>query len=123
MAGTRVLIVEDDAGTAATLQALLQVKGYEVQIASDGPAAMETARRGRPQVVLLDIMLPRLGGFEVCKLLRADSKTQDAKIIVITGLSRMGDVENAFAAGANDYIIKPIDSERLLKKIERVLGA
>ena len=67
-------------------------------------------------------MLPRMSGFDVCKLLRSDPKTAKLKIIMVTGLGRMGDVEEAFRAGADDYLIKPFDSARLFKKIEKVLA-
>ncbi|HEX4049060.1 MAG TPA: response regulator, partial [Elusimicrobiota bacterium] len=73
-------------------------------------------------LVLLDVMLPRLSGHDVCRMLREDPKTAGAKIVMVTGLGRGGDVEEAFAAGADDYLIKPFDSARLYKKIEKVLA-
>lgn len=118
----KILIVEDDYAIADSLQAMLQVKGYGVLFAPDGQAAVEVARKEIPDVILLDILLPKLDGFDVCRILKADPKTKDIRIIVATGLGRMGDVETAFAAGACDYIIKPFDAERLLKKIEKVVG-
>lgn len=118
----RILIVEDEAAIAENLQALLQARGHQVTIAGDGAAAVDAARRGGPDLMLLDIMLPKLGGFDVCRILKAEPATQKIKIVMITGLGRMGDVETAFANGADDYIIKPFDSQRLLKKLEKVLG-
>lgn len=119
---TKILIVEDEAMIADNLQALLEAKGYKVFLAKDGKAAVDAARKEKPDIILLDIMLPRLGGFDVCRILRGDSQTTAIKIIVTTGLGRMGDVETAFDAGANDYLVKPYDSQRLLHKIEKVLG-
>lgn len=118
----KVLIVEDEPAIADNLQALLQAKGYEVSVANDGSAAVAEARRQRPDLVLLDIMLPKLGGFDVCRILKMDAATQKAKVIMITGLGRMGDVETAFKNGADDYIIKPFDTERLFKKLDKVLA-
>lgn len=118
----KILIVEDDFAIADSLQALLQAKGYQSLFAPDGSAGLELARKERPQLVLLDVLLPRLGGFDVCRILRSDPATRDIKVIMLTGLGRMGDVETAFSAGACDYVIKPIDSERLLKKIEKALA-
>ncbi len=117
----KVLIAEDEPAVAENLEALLRAKGYETKWVADGAQAVASAKRDRPDVMLLDIMLPKMDGFDVCRLLRADPVTQKVKIIVVTGLGRMGDVETAFASGATDYIIKPFDSERLFKKIEKVL--
>lgn len=118
---TKILIVEDDYALADNLQALLKLKGFDVQFAPDGEAGVQTARSYLPDLILLDIMIPRLSGFEVCRILRGDPKTKSAKIVMVTGLDRMGDVEKAFSSGASDYLIKPFDSERLFKKIEKVL--
>ena len=78
-------------------------------------------RKNPPDLVLLDVVLPHLSGFEVCKLLRADPRTAKVKVIMVTGLDRGGDVEKAFASGADDYLVKPVDSDRLLKKIQKAL--
>ena len=118
----KILIVEDDFAIADNLKALLQIKGHKVTFAADGQAGVETARREIPDLILLDIMLPKLGGFDVCRILKSEPKTQGIKIIILTGLGRMGDVETAFSAGATDYLVKPVDSERLMKKIDSVLG-
>ncbi len=118
----KVLVVEDDAMLAESLQALLKVKGYRVFFAADGQSAIETARREMPEIILLDLLLPVLGGIDVCRILKSEAKTSAIKIIALTALGRMGDVETAFAAGANDYVTKPYDNERLIKKIEKVLA-
>ena len=118
----KILVVEDDFTIADNLQALLRVKGYQTLFAADGQAGVELARKEQPDIVLLDILLPKLGGFDVCRILKSDAKTKGIKIVMLTGLGRMGDVETAFSAGANDYLIKPYDNERLLKKIEKVLS-
>lgn len=117
----KILIVEDEPAIAENLAALLSAKGYAVVVAEDGALGVATARKEKPDVVLLDVMLPKLGGFDVCRILKMDAATQKAKIIMITGLGRMGDVETAFRSGADDYIIKPFDSERLFKKLDKVL--
>lgn len=117
-----MLIVEDDFALAASMTALLKAKGYEVHFAADGEAGLELARKVLPDLVLLDVMIPKIGGFDVCRLLRTEPKTAKVKVIIVTGLGRMGDVEKAFSAGAADYLIKPFDGERLLKKVAKVLG-
>jgi DNA-binding response OmpR family regulator len=121
MSVKRILIVEDEQDIAENLAALLRAKGHKVTICLDGGEAVEQARRDQPDLVLLDVMLPRVSGFDVCRLLRGDHKLAKVKIVMATGLGRMGDVEEAFKAGADDYLIKPFDATRLFKKIDKVL--
>lgn len=118
----RVLIVEDESAVAESLQALLSAKGHQAEVVVDGSEAVQRARKSKPELMLLDIVLPKMGGFDVCKILKSDPATAKIKIIMITGLGRMGDVETAFQNGADDYLIKPFDSERLFKKLEKVLA-
>lgn len=118
----RVLIVEDEPAIAENLAALLRLRGHVVEAVADGVEAVELARKRAPELVLLDVMLPGMSGFDVCRMIKADVKSAKAKIIMVTGMGRMGDVEDAFAAGADDYLIKPFDSERLFKKMEKVLA-
>lgn len=121
MAKPSILLVEDDFALADNLKALLELKGFAVSHAADGAVGVEQARLKKPDLILLDILIPRVDGFDVCRILRSDPTTKDIKILIMTGLGGMGDVEKAFSCGASDYIIKPFDSERLLKKIEKVL--
>ena len=118
----RILIVEDEVEIADNLAALLSAKGHKTAVSYEGADGVLKARKDAYDLVLLDVMLPRMSGFDVCKMLRLDPKTQKVKIIMVTGLGRMGDVEEAFRAGADDYLIKPFDSARLFKKIEKVLA-
>jgi CheY-like chemotaxis protein len=118
----RILIVEDEMDIAENIAALLAAKGHKTSIVADGAEALQRARKELPELILLDVMMPKLSGFDVCKLLRQDPKTAKIKIVMVTGLGRGGDVETAFAAGADDYLIKPFDSQRLFKKIEKVLA-
>lgn len=118
----RILIVEDEQDIADNLAALLQAKGHQTEWVHDGADALTRARKSVPDLILLDVMLPRMSGFDVCKLLRAESKTAKCKIIMVTGLGRGADVETAFASGADDYLIKPFDSVRLFKKVEKALA-
>ena len=117
MTPSRILIIEDEPGIAENLAALLGAKGHTVAMAPDGARGIELARKTPFNLILLDVMLPRMSGFDVAKLLRADVKTKAMKIIMVTGLDRMNDVEEAFRAGADDYLIKPFDSEPFGKQI------
>ncbi len=118
----KILIVEDDPTIMESLKALLAAKGYTVSSAMDGAEGVAAARREKPQLILLDVILPKMGGFDVCQILKKDSATKGIKIIMTTALGRMGDVESAFASGADDYLIKPFDSQRLFAKVEKILG-
>lgn len=120
---SKILIVEDEPEIADNLAALLAAKGHKVATCLEGADGVARARKETFDLLLLDVMLPRMSGFDVCKLLKADPKTAKLKIVMVTGLGRMGDVEEAFRAGADDYLIKPFDSARLFKKIEKVLAA
>ena len=119
---SRIMIVEDELDIAENLAALLTAKGHKTSIVSDGAEALQRIRKELPELILLDVMLPRLSGFDVCKLLRQEPKTAKIKVVMVTGLGRGGDVETAFASGADDYLIKPFDSERLFKKIAKVMA-
>jgi len=119
----KVLIIEDEPAIADNLQALLQAKGYEAVCAYDGLEGMAQARRLHPQIILLDIMLPRISGIDICRKLKADAATKHIRIVMVTGLGRTADVEQAFAAGADDYLIKPFDADRIFRKIDKVLSA
>jgi CheY-like chemotaxis protein len=118
----KILIAEDELDIAENLVALLTAKGHRASAVADGAEALARARKDPPDLLLLDVMLPRMSGHDVCRMLRADPKTAKLKIVMVTGLGRGGDVEEAFAAGADDYLIKPFDSERLFKKIAKVLA-
>lgn len=117
----KILVVEDDFSLAENLEALLKTKGFDVVLAPDGEIGLEKAKTYMPDIVLLDIMIPRISGFEVCRRLRSDDKTRHIKILMTTGLDRMADVEKAFSVGAADYLVKPFNGERLFKKIAKVL--
>lgn len=119
---SRILIVDDEPEISDNLAALLRAKGHKVTTCIDGAEGVALARKEPFDLLLLDVMLPRMSGFDACKLLRQDPKTAKLKIVMVTGLGRMGDVEEAFRAGANDYLIKPFDSMRLFKKIDKVLA-
>ena len=89
----KILIIDDDASVAQMLKALLEIHGYEVSVALDGAQGLQRARQDKPDLLLLDVMLPDLGGVEVCQMLKADPKTQKAKVIMLTGLGSVADVE------------------------------
>jgi two-component system CheB/CheR fusion protein len=112
--GRRILVVDDGIGAAKMLQLLLSKLGpHEIEIAYDGVAALEAARRFAPDLVLLDIGLPRMDGYEVARQLRASADFQTTTLVAITGYGDAEDRERSAAAGFNEHIVKPVDLETL----------
>jgi PAS domain S-box-containing protein len=105
----RVLIVEDNADAANALRYLLENDGHEVKVAAEGAAGLELARDFKPDVLLLDIGLPRLSGYEIAKQIRADASLREVIIIAITGYGQAGDRERALAVGFDHYLTKPVE--------------
>lgn len=118
----RILLVEDNEMNRDMLSRRLQRKGFEVEIAVDGKQGVEMAKEGAFDLVLMDMSLPEIDGWEATRRLRADGATRDLPIIALTAHAMAGDRENALKAGCNDYDTKPIELPRLLSKIEAVLG-
>lgn len=114
----KILIVEDDSNIADLLRLYLEKEGYEISIASDGGKGVESFRRVQPDLVLLDIMLPVLDGWGVCRAIRAESKTP---VIMLTAKGETEDKVSALKQGADDYVTKPFEMPELLARIEAVL--
>ena len=120
---TRILLVEDNEMNRDMLSRRLERRGYEIAIAVDGRQGIEMARAGHYDLVLMDMSLPEIDGWEATKQLRALPETKALPIIALTAHAMAGDRERALEAGANDYDTKPIDLARLLGKIEAQLTA
>ena len=119
---TRVLLVEDNEMNRDMLSRRLRKKGYEVEMAIDGPAALEAAKTCNPDVVLMDLRLPIMDGWEVTRELRNSPATASLRIIALTAHAMEGDEAKAMEAGCDDYDTKPINFVRLLEKIEHQLA-
>jgi two-component system, cell cycle response regulator DivK len=117
----RILIVEDNEMNRDMLTRRLQRKGYDVVSAIDGQTGLDSARRQAPDLVLMDMSLPVLDGWEATRQLKADSDLQKIPVIALTSHAMSGDREKALAAGCDDYDTKPIELPRLLRKIEALL--
>ena len=119
----RVLIVDDTRPNAELLEAHLDGTGYETLIATNGEDALRDAMTWKPDVILLDIMMPKLSGFEVCKRLRADPVTKNVGILMVTALDQPTDIERAVEVGTDDFVTRPINKTELLLRVRALLQA
>jgi diguanylate cyclase (GGDEF)-like protein len=118
---TRVLVADDDEDIRHYLQVTLELEGFEPLLARDGVEAMEIARTQRPDVVVLDVMMPRLDGYAVLSALREDPRTSHLPVLMLTALSQRRDAIEGLKAGADDYLTKPFDAEELVARIVSAL--
>jgi DNA-binding response OmpR family regulator len=119
---TKILVVEDEMDVQVLLSEVLKDENYEIIQADDGAQALRSARELRPQLVLLDVMLPGIDGFEVCRRLKADPATRDIKVVMVSARSDDKDIKEGLACGAECYITKPIKLLELSATIQRLLS-
>jgi CheY-like chemotaxis protein len=117
----RLLLVEDNEESREGLSRHLRRRGFEVLVAVDGRQALEAARAGAPDLILMDMSLPVLDGWEATRLLKADAATRHIPVISLTAHAMAGDREKALEAGCDDYDTKPVEFARLLAKIQSLL--
>jgi CheY-like chemotaxis protein len=117
-----ILLVDDEPSIRETVSFILEMEGYRVVTAENGDEALEQIRRLQPPVVLLDAMMPRRDGFDVCRTVKSDPKLATIKIVMLTALGQKTDQERAMAAGADFYVTKPFDEEDLLALLGRLTG-
>lgn len=122
MAKGKVLVVDDEIYIVHILDFSLGMEGYEVLTALDGEQALEKARSESPDLIVLDIMMPKLDGYETCKLLKADEATRDIPVILLSAKGRNVDQKVGFEVGADDYITKPFSPRKLVERINSILG-
>ena len=114
----KILIVEDDPRNLKLFRDLLQRIGYETIEATDGEQGVELARARNPDLILMDIMMPKMDGIEATRILKADTATKNIPIIALTSYAMKGDRERTLEAGCDGYIAKPVDIQELLKAVE-----
>ena len=117
---SKILIADDEPNIVISLEFLMQRQGYETHVARDGDEALAEIERVRPDLVLLDVMLPRRDGFEVCQKLREDG-WDDLKIVMLTAKGRDVEIEKGMAVGADAYITKPFSTGDLVARVARLL--
>lgn len=121
-ASKKILIVDDEPDVASLLNLMLKSKGYETITAGDGQEALEKARNEKPDLIVLDIMLPRLDGYKVARMLKFDEKFSHIPIIMVTAKIQEKDKKMGVEMGADAYVTKPFDTAALLNKIGEVLA-
>lgn len=117
-----ILVVEDDADVAGLIQHRLSASGHDVAIARDGEAGVAAALELHPDLVILDWMMPRRSGIQVCEHLRADGAFGRTKILMLTARAQESDIERAYSAGANDYMTKPFSPRELAARVEALIA-
>ena len=117
-----VLIVDDEQDIVRPLAFRLEVEGFQVSLEPDGQMGYDRAVAEHPDLILLDLMMPGLDGVTVCNMLKQRVETRGIPIIMVTAKTKMGDVERAFAAHADDYIAKPFEWSELLAKVRRLIN-
>lgn len=122
MANARILAVDDSPTILEMIKAILVSGGYEVITAADGAEALETARAEMPDLILLDVMLLKLDGYRVCRLLKFDQKYKNIPIIMLTAKTEEAAMATGIRTGANQYLTKPIEPERLLSAVAEELA-
>ncbi len=115
----KIFIVDDDEVVLESLRKLLVLSGFEVDATSDAREAVAKIKASRPQMILLDLLMPHLGGFEICEMLNRDPQTQGIPIIIISAIGGFTDVKRAYKLGVVGYFTKPYDFKELLKEISK----
>jgi two-component system, OmpR family, alkaline phosphatase synthesis response regulator PhoP len=121
MPKSKILIADDNVTNVELLEAYLSDMDCEIATAADGSQTLERAAEFKPDLILLDIMMPKLSGFEVCKTIKSDPATGQIMILMVTALNELGDIERAVAAGCDDFLSKPINKLELIKRVENML--
>ncbi len=119
---TSILVVDDSPTVGSTVEWILRDHGYSVCVARDGLAALNALRTFNPDLLLLDIRLPNVNGVQLCKMLRSNIRYAELPIIMLSGLSDQGIIQQAFEAGADDYLVKPIDDQKLIHAVSKQLA-
>lgn len=119
----KVLIVDDEPNIAISVDFLMRREGFEVLVAHDGEEGLARIRADRPDLVVLDVMMPKLDGFEVCKAVRADPALAGVRILMLTAKGRALEISKGLALGADAYFPKPFSTRELVAKVKELLGS
>lgn len=118
----KILIVDDEPNIVISLEFLMRREGFEILVARDGQEALQSIRAHRPDLVLLDVMMPRINGFEVCRQVRADPALAGTRIVMLSAKGRPVQIAEGLALGADGYITKPFSTKNLVAQVKSLLG-
>ena len=119
---SKVLVVDDNVQNLELLVEYLHtLDNVTTMAATDGIEALEAVQQGKPDLILLDIMMPRMSGFEVCRKLKSDPETRDIPIVMVTALNELGDIERAVESGTDDFLSKPVNRLELITRVKSLL--
>lgn len=121
MSKNKVLIADDNLTNVELLEAYLSDTDCRIAVAADGQETLQQVAAFQPDLILLDIMMPKLSGFEVCKKIKKDPATKHIMILMVTALNELGDIERAVSSGCDDFLSKPINKLELIKRVENML--
>ncbi|MCH2210467.1 MAG: response regulator [Fuerstiella sp.] len=121
LSGSRVLIADDNDQNRELLDAYLSEEDYHILMARDGEETLQVVRNQQPDLILLDIMMPRMSGYEVCEQLKSDSEFSGIPVLMVTALNEMGDIEKAVIAGCDDFLTKPVNQLELKTRVRSLL--
>ena len=123
MPGQRILICDDDPTILRLLQVNLELEGYDVLLANHGEEAYEVATRELPDLIILDIMMPRMDGYQTCQKLKATEETKQIPVVFLSAKAQQSDIDVGKAHGVADYLTKPFDPDALIRVVEQLLPA
>ena len=121
MAKGKILVVDDEVNITQILEFSIGAEGYEVITASNGEEAIDKARREQPDLIILDIMMPKIDGYEACRILKANPLTKGIPVVLLTAKGRDIDKRLGYEVGATDYIVKPFSPNKLVDRIHQLL--
>lgn len=121
LSGSKILLVDDNQQNLELIQAYLEALPVEITTARDGVEAIESINQNPPDLVLLDVMMPRMSGFEVCQKLKTNPDTRDIVVIMVTALHEVADYERAVESGTDDFLSKPVNKLELLTRVRSLL--
>ena len=118
----KILIIDDEKDIVETLQFTLEVEGYQCQTAFDGEEGLRLAKEISPDLIILDVMMPKMNGYKICRLLKYDNAYKNIPIIMLTARSQAEDKSIGEETGANEYLTKPFELDEVLEKVKNYLG-
>jgi two-component system alkaline phosphatase synthesis response regulator PhoP len=117
-----ILVVDDEPYILRSLSFVFKSEGFEVEVASDGEEGMKKARELKPKIIFLDLMMPKLNGFNACRTIKSDETLKDSYVIILTGKGQEVDKQRGYREGADEFVTKPFSPKEMVAKVRTILG-